>query len=143
MKGVIWRLPFCIFTMNLEIKVMLLKNAIEFARKNEKNLNYNSIVYKVYEQDELIYVGIGGKGKRKGSGRLAEHKSESLYSSFRFQYYMDKWDLGYTRAQANEMWNNLDWGLIQFYEIEDADLKETELISTFSPKYNRDKKQLV
>lgn len=122
---------------------MLLKNAIQFARNGEKDFGYNCIVYKVYEQDELIYVGIGGKGKRKGSGRLAEHKSESLYSSFRFQYYMDKWDLGYTRAQADEMWSNLDWGLIQFNNIEEADSAETLIINKFSPKYNRDKKQLV
>jgi len=122
---------------------MLLENAIKFARDGEKDFGYNCIVYKVYEQDELIYVGIGGKGKRKGSGRLAEHKSESLYSSFRFQYYMDKWDLGHTRTQANEMWNNLNWDLIQFNSIKDADFTETLIINDFSPKYNRDKKQLV
>ncbi len=119
---------------------MILEQAIKQAKSIEKDLGKNCIVYQVYENQKLIYTGIGGKGKRKGSGRLSEHNSESLYSSFRFQYYVSKWDLGYSRNETNQMWNNLEWEITQFETIKEADLLETQLIQNHKPKFNRDKK---
>ena len=119
---------------------MLLTEAINLARKNETQNNTNCIIYKVYENQNLIYVGIGGKGKRKGSGRLTEHKSKSLYSSFRFQYYIDKWDKGFTRKDTDKMWEFLDWEIAQFNSIEKVGDIETQLIKTHNPIFNRDKK---
>jgi hypothetical protein len=119
---------------------MRLQEALKQARLEEKNNNKHSIVYQVFDNGSFDYVGIGGKGKRKGSGRLAEHKGESVYSSFRFQYYMNKWDEGFTRKEVNKMWDKLEWKITQFNTIEEADSLETELIKEFNPKFNRDKK---
>jgi hypothetical protein len=113
---------------------------IEKVTKAEKN-GCKCIVYKVLDEDgTLIYTGIGGKGSRKGSGRLKEHRSNSMYSSFRFQFYIDKWDQAFFRSEADEMWNNLKWSFVGFQDIEDALKYETKLIKEFNPKYNRDKK---
>ena len=119
---------------------MLLKEAIQCARDNEKQNNTKCVVYQVYENDSLIYVGIGGKGKRNGSGRLAEHKSESLFSSLKSQYYISKWDKGYTRQEASKMWDNLNWKITQYTTIKEADNLETNLVKKFNPIFNRNKK---
>ena len=118
---------------------MKLQEALQQARLGEKN-NQHSIVYQVFDNDSFDYVVIGGKGKRKGSGRLAEHKSESVYSSFRFQYYMSKWDEGFSRKEVDKMWDELEWEINQFNTIEEANNLETQLIKNFNPKFNRDKK---
>jgi len=119
---------------------MKLQEVLKQARLEEKNNNKHSIVYQVFDNNNFDYVGIGGKGKRKGSGRLAEHKGESVYSSFRFQYYISKWDEGFTRSEVDKMWENLKWKITQFETIEEADKLETQLIKDYNPKFNRDKK---
>ena len=117
---------------------MYLKEAIQQAIDIEKTSNKNSILYKVFEGGRLIYVGIGGRGERKGSGRLKEHLSKSVYSSFRQQYYFYRWDIGDTRQNVDKMWNKLSWEIQQFDTFEEASQMEKEIIKTQLPKFNRE-----
>lgn len=116
---------------------MILKEAIQQAINIEKTSNKNSILYKVFEDGILIYVGIGGRGERKGSGRLKEHLSKSVYSSFRQQYYFYCWDMGDRRKVVDDKWNMLNWEIKQFDTFEKASQLEKEIIKTYSPKFNR------
>ena len=118
---------------------MKLKEIIKVARLEEKTNNKHSILYQVFEKDICIYVGIGGKGKSKGSRRLSEHYNTPT-SSFKVQYFNDKWDKGFTRLEAQNMWDQLEWDIIQFNTIEEADILETKLIKQYNPHFNKDKK---
>lgn len=93
------------------------------------------ILYKVYERDSLIYIGIGGKGKRKPSGRIMEHYKSTMPSSFKWKILEREWLKGKTREDAETTWNSLVWD----YELGDKDYietKEQELIKKYQPPYN-------
>jgi len=119
----------------------LVKHAVE-VEKDFGNLQ-SYVVYRVYENNELIYVGIGGKGRRKGSGRLKEHLSDSLFSSFRFQYMVLHCirDLEWGFYEAQKRWENLEWEVDFFWSFRECDEKETQLINEHNPIFNRDKKK--
>ena len=116
-----------------------LEQVIKETIQLENQSNHSSILYQVFENDQLIYVGIGGKNKRKGSGRLKEHKSNSMYSSFRFQYYIKKWDEGLDRNKVDEMWSKLKWK-VTLSSFDDVNQLETNIITEHNPIFNRDKK---
>jgi len=116
---------------------MNLKSAIQNATTIEKQTGNYKIVYQVFENNKLIYVGIGGSGKRKGSGRLKEHLSDSVYSSFRQQYYIEKWILGYNIDEAHEMWDALFWDVSYFNQYNDVKQIEEQIIKDKKPKFNR------
>ena len=119
---------------------MKLKELIKESRNNEKLTGKGFTVYRVFENEVLIYVGLGGKGKRPGSGRLAEHNSTSLFSSFRHQYYMDKWYKGNTPDEAMAMWDNLSWDAIYCESIRTMEEMESSIIRAVQPYFNRNKK---
>jgi hypothetical protein len=114
-----------------------LEQVIKETIQLENQSNHSSILYQVFENDQLIYVGIGGKNKRKGSGRLKEHKSNSMYSSFRFQYYIKKWDEGLDRNKVDEMWSKLKWK-VTLSSFDDVNQLETNIITEHNPMFNRD-----
>ena len=117
---------------------MTLQQAIETCRKREKDLTNHGILYRVYEDSELIYVGIGGIAKRKPSGRLVEHRAEKHWSSFKHNYMVcDGWQKGISHDERLEQWDSLDW---QFDLIDLRELKniESELINEHQPIYNTD-----
>ena len=101
--------------------------------KNSKDLS--SVLYKVYENDSLIYIGIGGKGKRKASGRLKEHYKAAMPSSFKWKILLREWNNGKSPIEAESIWDNLIWE----YELGNRDYienKEKQLIKEYQPKYN-------
>jgi len=102
----------------------------------EKTLNYSyAVLYRVYESNTLIYIGIGGLGKRKASGRLKEHYKAVMPSSFKWKILQREWLLGKSFNEAEAVWDSLIWD----YEIgsnEDIKIKEKELIKKYQPKYN-------
>jgi len=122
-----------------------LPQVVKWATATEKQFGSLKmyVVYRVYENDELVYVGIGGKGNRKGSGRLKEHMSDSLFSSFRFQYMVLHCirDLEWGFYEAQERWENLQWEIEYYWDFNSCDERETMLINEFDPVFNRDKKK--
>lgn len=118
---------------------------IKDVREIEKQLEYiPAVLYRVYEANELIYIGIGGNGKRKASGRLREHYKAAMPSSFKNKILWREIRKngrnnglnGEEMADAAEKaWDNLRW----CYELgtkEDIKIKEKELIKKYQPKYN-------
>lgn len=109
---------------------------IKDVREIEKQLEYiPAVLYRVYESNELIYIGIGGNGKRMGSGRLREHYKAAMPSSFKYKILNREWWSGKTPNEAELVWDSLIWD----YEIgtkEDIKIKERELIKQYLPKYN-------
>ena len=95
-----------------------------------------SVLYKVYESNELIYIGIGGNGKRKASGRLREHYKAAMPSSFKWKILKREWcNNGLSFNEAESVWDSLVWE----YEIGtnyDIRKKEQQLIKKYQPKYN-------
>ena len=122
---------------------MKLKNLIKEVKTKEKQYKTLklSIVYSVYEDDKLVYIGLGGRNKRKASGRLNEHSHDGTFSSFRFNYmvnlYMKDNKLSYDEAQ--QKWDTLEWNAYYVIGSEALKKKEHELITKHNPKYNRTK----
>lgn len=116
---------------------MDLKAAIQSAITIENQTGNYKIVYQVFENNKLIYVGIGGSGKRKGSGRLKEHLGDSVYSSFRQQYYFEQWKQGYNMDEAHELWNKLFWDVSCFNQYSEVKQIEKQIIEDKKPKFNR------
>jgi hypothetical protein len=102
----------------------------------EKTVDYNpAVLYRVYESNKLIYIGIGGLGKRKASGRLKEHYKAVMPSSFKWKILQREWLCGKSFNEAESVWDSLGW----CYEIgtnDDIKMKEKELIKEYQPKYN-------
>ena len=120
---------------------MKLNEAINKAIDVEKTTNKNSILYKVYENSELIYVGVGGRGTRPGSGRLKEHRGVSVFSSFRHQYYWyNAPKFNGIKKEIDHKWDKLEWEIIQFNQFKDVYDLEEQLIHEFNPMFNRDKR---
>ena len=119
---------------------MNLNETLVETRKQEREHGFSCLVYKVFNGGDMIYVGLGGKGKRIGSGRLAEHKGNSVFSSFKYQFYMEGWDNGYTRKEVDVLWNELEWEVTLFHNKSDMLELESQLIETFTPYYNRTEK---
>lgn len=115
-----------------------IKSLIEIIQevKGVETQNPNKLIlYKVYESGFLIYIGIGGKGKRKPSGRIMEHYKATMPSSFKWKILEREWLKGKTREEAETTWDNLVWN----YELGDRDYiesKEQELIKQYQPQYN-------
>lgn len=125
--------------------MMNLKEAIKESRRLEKEKGYHKIIYRVYDphqNNNLIYVGIGGNGKRKGSGRLEEHNSNH-YTNFRTRYVIlegveEREDM--TIKEMCDRWDNLKWDFDLYGEETNVKIIEEKLISEISPRYNIDGK---
>jgi len=122
-----------------------LTEVIKEVRVIEKQVQYiPAVLYRVYESNELIYIGIGGIGNRKASGRLREHYKATMPSSFKNKILWREIRKngrnnglnGEEMADAAEaVCNSLGW----CYEIgtkDDIKMKEKELIKEYQPKYN-------
>lgn len=115
---------------------MTLQQAVEQCRRQEKDLPTHGILYRVYEDGELIYVGIGGIAKRKPSGRLVEHRAEKHWSSFKHNYMViDGWLKGIDYYERLQQWDSLEWQF-QFIHLDELNIKESELINEQRPIYN-------
>lgn len=116
-------------------KVKSLIETIQEVKGVETQNPSKLILYKVYEEGSLIYIGIGGKGKRKPSGRIMEHYKATMPSSFKWKILEREWLKEKTREEAESTWNSLVWD----YELGDRDYiesKEQELIKLYQPQYN-------
>ena len=104
----------------------------------EKELRYSpAVLYRVYESNELIYIGIGGIGNRKASGRLKEHYKAVMPSSFKWKILKREWSNNKSLNEAEAIWDSLVW----CYEVgtkgtDDIKMKEKDLIKEYQPKYN-------
>ena len=116
---------------------MTLQEQIKATRQNEKATGKGYLVYRVFEGGNLIYVGLGGKGKRPGSGRLAEHNSTSSFSSFRHQYYINQWKNGSSYDEATALWDQLQWDAIHCESVATMERMEDSIIKATNPPYNR------
>ena len=113
-----------------------LVETIEQAKLKYKTDGISPILYKLYEDGELVYVGIGGvKGKRKGYLRLREHFKATMPSSLKWKILEKRWIAGDTREEAENYWNSLLWEFTNGGPEYIAN-KEKELIETHNPKYN-------
>ena len=122
-----------------------MKNLLEISE--QAKLKYQTdgmspILYKLYEDGELVYVGIGGvKGKRKGYLRLKEHYKASMPSSLKWKILSKKLSEPTTEIgvnpleQAENYWNSLLWEFTNGGPEYIAN-KEKELIEMYNPKYN-------
>lgn len=101
-----------------------------------KNNHTNSpVLYKMYEDGELVYVGIGGKSNRKGWQRLYEHYKATMPSSLKWKILKNKWIEGKSFEEAESYWLSLKWE----HEVGDIDYilnLEKQLIKKYQPKYN-------
>ena len=108
----------------------------EQAKLKYQNDGISPILYKLYEDGELVYVGIGGvKGKRKGYLRLKEHFKASMPSSLKWKILEKRWIAGDNREEAENYWNSLLWEFTNGGPEYIAN-KEKELIEKYNPKYN-------
>lgn len=118
--------------------MITLKETLDLVRKLEKTKGVDCILYRVYENSELIYVGIGGISARKPSGRLAEHYAPYHYSSFKHNYMIDDgWKIGVSFKERLKDWNSLKW------EFETGNVSwcqemEKKIKLEHRPKYNKD-----
>lgn len=125
--------------------MMSLIDAIKESKRLEKQKGYHKIIYRVYDphqNNELVYVGIGGRGKRKGSGRLEEHNSNH-YTNFRTRYVILEGLKEREDMQIKEMcdrWDNLKWEFDLYDEETNVKDIEQKLIIENSPRYNIDGK---
>jgi len=122
-----------------------MKNLLEISE--QAKLKYQTdgmspILYKLYEDGELVYVGIGGvKGKRKGYLRLKEHYKASMPSSLKWKILSKKLSEPTTEIgvnpleQAEKYWDSLLWEFTNGGPEYIAN-KEKELIEMYNPKYN-------
>jgi hypothetical protein len=124
--------------------MMLLKDAIKEAKKQEKKYRTHRLIYKVYDPIDdykLVYIGMGGQSHRPGSGRLIEHSGTDNFSSFKTKYIMsllDKDDDVKLRYCLNS-YDNLVWGIKTYpRHYTQAQVKQIEqaLIRENLPKYN-------
>jgi hypothetical protein len=115
---------------------------IEVSRKFYNDTGISGVLYKVYENNQLIYIGIGGKGNRKGFQRLQEHHKSQMYSSFRFKYIYTEGIMKEVHwKKREEDWVNLVWE-IEMGDINDLKGKEKELIRKYKPYYNTEFKSI-
>jgi hypothetical protein len=131
--------------------MMLLKDAIKEAKKQEKKYRTHKLIYKVYDPIDdykLVYIGMGGHAHRRGSGRLIEHSSTDNFSSFKSKYIMSYFGK-YPACKLEDCLNsydNLGWE-IQTYprHYTQAQVKQIEetLIRENLPKYNISKNPKV
>lgn len=113
-----------------------LLDTINEAKTKYKKDGISPILYKLYENGELVYIGIGGvTGSRKGYLRLKEHFKATMPSSLKWKILKNKWIEGKSFEDAEKYWESLLW------EFENGDgeyiaNKEKELIEKYNPKYN-------
>jgi hypothetical protein len=119
-----------------------LEETVEEAKLKYQTDGESPILYKLYEDGELVYVGIGGvKGKRKGYLRLREHFKASMPSSLKWKILSKKLSEPTTEIginpleEAEKYWNSLLWEFTNG-DAEYIANKEKELIEKLNPKYN-------
>lgn len=120
--------------------MMSLEGAIKKAKRISKSTGHHKIVYRVYdprENNSMVYVGIGGNGKRKGYGRLEEHFRD--FSSLKKQYVIVdgiKESKDMTIIEMIDRWNNLKWDFEMYDVTVNVNQIEAKIELENSPKYN-------
>lgn len=115
-------------------KKSLLSEAYNSLREFEKTGKV-SIVYKVYDNKKLIYIGKGGSRKTKAHKRLYDHHL-SWCSSFKHKFlHLDRIYKGMDVEKAFSDWDSLKWDvyLVDFDKLTDT---ENMLIKKYKPIYN-------
>lgn len=127
-------------TVIREIDMKTLIEVVKESRDKYYQDRISPILYRLYEDGELVYVGIGGvKGNRKGFLRLREHYKASMPSSLKSKILVTR--LSKPTAAMNpyqeavDYWNSLLWEFETGDAMEIAN-KEKELIKMYQPKYN-------
>jgi hypothetical protein len=121
-----------------DMKTLL--ETITEAKEKYKKDKVSPILYKLYENGELVYIGIGGcRGNRKGYLRLQEHYKATMPSSLKWKILKIKLSQPTTSnnplEDAEKYWNSLSWEF-ENGTNEYITNKEKELIEMYNPKYN-------
>ena len=118
---------------------MLLKELLQ----TQDAKSAQSGIYIVKENDEVIYVGIGGQSSRPFLGRLREHANYSkMFSSLRagFMIHYCWKELGMSYDDALARFEALDWSMIVCDSVDQMLAEEERLIKKYMPRFNDDKK---
>jgi hypothetical protein len=130
---------------------MLLKDAIKEAKKHERKYMTHRLIYKVYDpldHYKLVYIGMGGKSNRPGSGRLIEHRGIDNFSSFKTKYIMSflEKDPDIKFIDCLNNYDNLVWEIETYprhYTDDQVKQIEQSLIRENLPKYNISQKPTI
>jgi hypothetical protein len=106
----------------------------------EKTRNMDKIIYFMWKDTDStvpLYVGVGGKGDRKGSGRLKEH-IDGVTSCLKNRFYQDWIEEDHTRPAGDlpKKWNSFKWSFYLTEKFGDVKLLEKIYINYWDPTRN-------